>query len=380
VTDRELQNLLTQAGNTPEFGSDFSGIEERAWTNVLQSIGKSDIEAQPFGVREYMGYIFSESSQLVLRPLMVSVFALSLMFGGWIASVNASIDSLPGDVLYSVKLATEKMQIQFASSQQRAKLHTEFATRRLQEVTDLSVSDRPDKEEQVTATVQKFQEELQQARTELATARQDKSTDVVAIASAIDIKNDQLKSLLDQTSEISSVTNKEDVERAKTEVRESEAQVLDTLVENHETTPEPRNTENLQLKFQTMYRDLVKRSALNRGRLEVITTKITEASKILGIEEKELEATLQDLRTRNSSYDKDLADAQNLLAAGGFRTSFEKLQSIDNDLRQIEEALADIEISLTSPVLLPKDYEPPGGGESTEVEEKESDIKQVSVF
>lgn len=348
MTPRDVHNLLQQAKETPEFGGDFARVEERAFSRVLSSIGKTDVQATPFGLREYVQYALRDSVHLFVRPFMVGVAGVSFLFGGWIASVHASMDSLPGDVLYSVKLATERVQIQLSGSQRRAKLHTEFASRRLQEVTDLSVSDRPDKAVQVKVAVQKFQEEVKQARTELATARAENSVEATAIATVIDQKNTQLKNLLEQSQDIVPADSQEEVAKAQEEVRQSEEQVLDTLVESHEVSQEAHTADTLQQKFQITYRALVQRSALNRGRLEVLSQKATDVAEATGLSETEVLANLQTLRARNSSFEPDLSEAQNLLAAGGYRASFAKLQSIDDVLKDTENHLAEMEIALTT--------------------------------
>lgn len=76
-----------------------------------------------------------------MRPVMVSVFVFALATSGWIASASAS-QSLPGDTLWRVKLATEKTQIVLAditgNAQKNVELQLKFAARRAAEIKTVS--------------------------------------------------------------------------------------------------------------------------------------------------------------------------------------------------------------------------------------------------
>jgi len=64
------------------------------------------------------------------------ILALFLAGGG---TVMASSDSLPGDVLYPVKMATEKVQAFFTfGDEAKANLHIKFAERRVKEIESLA--------------------------------------------------------------------------------------------------------------------------------------------------------------------------------------------------------------------------------------------------
>lgn len=72
---------------------------------------------------------------------LVAVLALLLSGGGTVA---ASSDSLPGDLLYPVKTATEKVQTFFTFGKDaRASRYIQVAERRLRELELLSEKDRP---------------------------------------------------------------------------------------------------------------------------------------------------------------------------------------------------------------------------------------------
>ncbi len=74
----------------------------------------------------------------VVRPMVVFLLIGAVATSGWIASVGATVNSLPGDLGYGVKLATEKTQeivtAVTSSGDKEAQMHMEFASRRAKEV------------------------------------------------------------------------------------------------------------------------------------------------------------------------------------------------------------------------------------------------------
>ena len=75
--------------------------------------------------------------------------------------MNASLQTVPGDMLYSVKLVSEKAQLSLATDGARRKLRAEFASRRLNEVAALvRRNDIQDKDEKVKTAVAGFNKQI----------------------------------------------------------------------------------------------------------------------------------------------------------------------------------------------------------------------------
>jgi len=98
----------------------------------------------------------------VVRPVMVVLLVFCLGVSGWIATVDASSDALPGDWLYSTKRATEQTQVAVANvvgaKTAETKLHVEFAKRRALE-TQKIIND-PEKLSLASATVNDLKNEI----------------------------------------------------------------------------------------------------------------------------------------------------------------------------------------------------------------------------
>lgn len=107
------------------------------------------------GVFQRARAIFPSHAFAHARPLMMSLVVFVLASGGWIASASAS-ESLPGDALWHVKLASEKTQIVLAditgNEQKNVELQLKFAHRRAEEITVVSKEETFDAEEKTKRT------------------------------------------------------------------------------------------------------------------------------------------------------------------------------------------------------------------------------------
>lgn len=73
----------------------------------------------------------------VLRPVAILLVVVSVATSGWITTVDAAYESLPGDLLYPAKRVAEKTQVTVAAvlgdKSAETKLHVKFARRRATE-------------------------------------------------------------------------------------------------------------------------------------------------------------------------------------------------------------------------------------------------------
>ncbi|KKR48832.1 MAG: hypothetical protein UT86_C0002G0006 [Candidatus Magasanikbacteria bacterium GW2011_GWC2_40_17] len=152
----------------------------------------------------------------VVRPVMAVMAIFGLIFGGWTTTVSASYNSLPGDVLYSVKLATESMQTSLASKPEEIKLRMEFAGRRAEEVKKIVKSDvsKIKKEQKVEEAVKHLKNDLEVVRVNLDTIKNDpvtvgSSQVVVDVAKVVDQKSTEIQKSLEQTNTDAAIAAKD---------------------------------------------------------------------------------------------------------------------------------------------------------------------------
>lgn len=124
-----------------------------------------------------MSVFFGERVMLnVVKPLSILLIVAMVGTSGWIATVDAAYESLPGDILYSAKRVIEKTQITTASvmgnKTTETKLHSEFAKRRANEIKKVAVSQDPKKTERVSETVKDLKNEINKLNNKLESENQ----------------------------------------------------------------------------------------------------------------------------------------------------------------------------------------------------------------
>lgn len=138
----------------------------------------------------------------VVRPAVAVMLIVGLMFGGWITTVSASYNSLPGEYLYAVKMATEAVQVAVAPKPVETKLHAEFAVRRAQEVAQIvAQSDStPEKVKKVETAVKSLQKELDSAKGGLKDLKENGSKlDAAQAAKVVGEKAVEVQRVIEQT-------------------------------------------------------------------------------------------------------------------------------------------------------------------------------------
>lgn len=341
--------MLNKHRGAAEFGGDV-GVEhaEVAWKRLSADLGfEAKLERASYPLHDHVAYWSWKLSHVWMQPFSVAMSAFVLIFGSWIATVNASFDAVPGDILYPVKLATEHVQISLATSgEQRAKLHTEFAGRRLDEINTITTSgvSTPD-DSRMQAAVDGFKQEIASVNTELAAISQNDPGQAAALAIIVDQKTDAYAAAFEQTSgQTASAGSQTQIDEAITAVKQTNEQALDAIVDSHEANQQPQTEESLQNNFEDKLRDLQTRSALSLGRLDVVKAALVARNGMTMENEKLIRQIKDDI----GAYNVEMSEAMDVFAAGGYRSAFDRLATIDSEITQLEELITELEIEITT--------------------------------
>lgn len=347
MTNNELIALLNKHRDATEFGGDV-GVEhsEAAWARLSSDLGfDAKLGRATYSLREHLEYWQWKFSHVWMQPASVALSAFALIFGGWIATVNASFDTVPGDVFYPVKLATERVQISLATSgEQRAKLHAEFAGRRLDELNAITSSDLEGKDVRVQAAMDGFQQEIASVNDELVSITSTNPEEAAALAIIVDQKTDAYVAAIVQTVPSGSEESQLAVAESLTAAEESNAQAIDTIVQSHETNQQPQTEESIQKNFQEKLKDLETRTALSLGRLEVIETVLSGK----GMFTAAYAARIEDARETVGAHGTAIEEAMDIFAAGGYRTAFDLLADVERQIATSEGIITELEIEITT--------------------------------
>jgi uncharacterized coiled-coil DUF342 family protein len=121
----------------------------------------------------------------------------------WVATSKASRESLPGDTLYSVKIASERTQLAWVSmlndKAKSAQFHVELANRRAEEVKKI-VASAPEKKQRVSEIVHTVKQELVAASQKLDDIKNEVAPTLSqAVVTAIKQQTDDVKKTLQET-------------------------------------------------------------------------------------------------------------------------------------------------------------------------------------
>ncbi len=345
MNDRDLMKLLAKHKDAPELGGDFRDeASQRVWSKISYDLGfaSSAVSRRTYVWQDFVEYVSWRIAHVLMRPVMVGVSTFLIVFGGWVVTVNAAFNTVPGDFLYPVKLATERVQLSLANNEQRARLHAEFASRRLDEVLEITSSTRDGKDVRVREAVENFKSEIASASAELETIAPEAAA---TIAIAVDRKVEEYEAALEQTQVEVATESLPQVAEAVAAVEETNQQVAEVIIASHEATQEPETATYLQTSFQNDLVDIQNRQTLAFGRMDAIE---------VAFENVELETEsadvveLKDLRKTLKAMDEEMNEAMGLFAAGGFRRVLEIVSGLKGTLAQSEGRLAEMEIEITT--------------------------------
>ncbi len=130
------------------------------------------------------------------RVASVIVLVGGIVFGSSVTTVSASLNSVPGDLLYPLKRITEEAQVRLTSNAEaKAELHIEFAGRRVQEVSKITDSNSGNNVSRIAKAVKDFKQEMETASQYLDDPKSEPEK-VVQMAKIIDAKSEVHQQIL----------------------------------------------------------------------------------------------------------------------------------------------------------------------------------------
>ncbi len=129
--------------------------------------------------KQFFKKMFFRKTASLFMPLAV-IIAVIIFIGGGAGMTFASQSALPGEVLYSVKIISEKARIILAvGDNKKARLHFEFSSERLNEVAELA-EDSVSNPKLAEIAVEGYKKELSEGQTALFSARSGEKEEEIA--------------------------------------------------------------------------------------------------------------------------------------------------------------------------------------------------------
>ena len=364
--------LLSQISNTTEKNSKAKINSERMWQMMSIFLPRNLV----YGV---------------VRPVAVMIMVLSVGTSGWIATVGASQNSLPGEILYTTKRATEKTHIAVVAAvgarETETIMRVGFAKRRAEESKELVRSKDPKKIQKVEKTISDLEDEIKKVEENLNVAKGEKDLpaniirDVSETTSEIGtILKDVEKDLIDAVSTTPFAAGEvANVVKAKNNAKEASVKAVQVMVGKHLEGDKTVNTqevkEAIQEKVEEMSKDTksnvevigtikVKTAeavlAVNAEALEFAnSTTTTDTSKIAGDKVKKMDTDTDKVVVKVGDIEKQLSDdvdqTSELLKSGDIRQAMEVVMEAGKKVSEVnkttEESLASLKEMSTEVVV-----------------------------
>jgi hypothetical protein len=248
------------------------------------------------------------------RPAVISIVGALILVSG-MSAVGASQGTIPGDILYPVKIASETVQLSFTSSvENKTRLEIEFAGRRIGELNKLAAADKltPSQlEEKVNKVTSRLRENIDTVNTHLAVLNQeDDAKKALEVAKIVDKKVAEYILALNKISD--TPVAKAKVNEALSQVEEASDKALAVMVSKHN-------------KVENGISDLEIVEKLN-NKIAAVSTVIEEVD-------------ADNLANDTEAVDKVVKEAQELVRQGDFVAALSKISEGKDIVKEIRERM-----------------------------------------
>ncbi len=248
--DEDIKQLFAKIKDEPTVRQSFDAKE--SWKQVAQYCGfPEDTSGMTHSWRDWLEFYIWDFTHVMLKPVGAVAFSVFVFVGSWIGVANASLGTLPGSQLYSVKIGMERVQMALATtSAQRAQLRTEFTSRRLDEMVALAASDKQSDVSQLASAVNRVKQDVTDMKADLSNETTSQATE---LAKAVGRKADAYTNTV--TSSASSLPSdvQTQVNEVKSIITETKNQAVDVMITAHEQAVTTANTRELELTFQKAF-------------------------------------------------------------------------------------------------------------------------------
>jgi hypothetical protein len=333
--------LLSQIKNTVT--DEKSGVMENFW----------------FGMSVFMPQRFVFA---VVRPMAVLLIVALVGTSGWIATVDASYEALPGDWLYPAKRVMEKTQVTaatiFGAKNTETMLHSEFAKRRATEIKKVVAGDNPDKSEIVSQTVSDLKVEITSVATNLEEIKNIKDGGTGDVAKEVQKNTEQINTVLKEVKDdLSTGTSTEskaisqEISEAKDMAKDATVQAVDVLITKHlegdVTVTKEQVAEAIDKTMQNVVTE-VGTSNQNVASMNTVVTAVdTEVKdkntttspateKLSAAAETTKEAAAQTLEAA-ATVDKQVGEVKTLVENGNLAQALDKVKEATETTKQAEK-------------------------------------------
>jgi len=306
----------------------------------------------------------------VVRPVAVLLVVSLVATSGWITTVDAAYNAMPGDFLYPAKRAMEKTQVAAASviggKPAEAKKRTELAKRRAAEAKQIAKSSDPKKQEKVQQVVNDLKTEIQLVNSNLEDIKATQNTNTGAADTAKEVKQEteQIKNVLQEVKidmlATVGTSSAQQVTEAKDLVKDTSVKATELMVSKHLEGDQSVTTEQVKKELTTALQTAAVDASINQQNMEtakdVVNVAKTEVKELIATQTeaakststKELSEKITNVAaetqvavTKNNEVkeatDKKIDTAAQLLSAGDISKALDIVKEVNVTTKEAEK-------------------------------------------
>lgn len=199
MTKRQLTTAIQLMRDTRRHIRPDGAWVLRTRHELLKSVRRETIRRPEVSLKErlkalVLAFIPRGTVDLIRGPVMAALSVIGMVLGGSLASVSAAERSVPGDILYPVKLAAEQARLMIEKEPpKKLKLKTEFVGRRAEEMKKIASTDVSKKSERMKEAADIMKKDLDTVKTDLhSVATKESALTAVEAAQDINKMGDQV--------------------------------------------------------------------------------------------------------------------------------------------------------------------------------------------
>lgn len=311
MTNKELIKKLSSLKDL-----EVAGKPQDSWVSSSREILMSQIKPQATenfttGDGQYYWQYFANMFKVALRP--VGTFALVLItMLGYSATIGVANASLPGDMLYPIKTATEKVQLALTfEDDKKVQLQMGFVSRRVDELQQIVIKNEKPEEKvkkvsiaakKISSDVKVVKEKLNQISNESTGSTK---VDIVKVAKDVDTQTLQVGQTLVQANDKLSKDEKSEVSKdihdAINSTEEAGTSALSVIVKKYEKGEAAMSDKEVATRVADRIKSTENNIAGAVVEVNQLITNVTNSTSSL--------ATMKEILTANKNTTSTLANA-----------------------------------------------------------------------
>ncbi len=350
-------------------------IKPRAeWVNSSRELLLSQISAQSENTKtSFTGNVWFLTKSVVptgllrfvAQPIGVLSLIIATVVGTGVLGVNASRTSLPGDLLYPVKLTSEKISISLTiNDSKKAEKHIEYAEERVKELEAVSeqalgVNEKKDK---MMQAVSGLVDQMEQVQTQLDKVKDagvsgaNANKVIVEVALGVDKRAEQIN----QKIAVKKEEYKQDVElenvlrEAQASTNVTSVKAVEVVIKGVEKSPVELPTKEIMNVIQKQIENTAVRVEEMKASIERVGVKVNEAQSVPATTETNNEAVnpvdvIVTIKDKPTAATSSLSEAQALLNQGDLTKAIEMIKSTVDITNAVKTTVTQIEETLVAP-------------------------------